>query len=408
MRPARTLPLDEGLSPAPVQVSSPPSPSRRRATVAAAAITLMALVVFLLPGSPLSVNRVGISATPTATTAIASSDDTFYTVHAVPWGVLTVDGKETEAVQNGSDYANITLPAGTHAIVYTAPPFPVVRCQVRVPERDKDTCPAARDTTSMPNLPDPNARVLDLRATVANLPIGALSALTAHVNAALKADGGRAQIQVGDHYLDTSGNTQVAATDMLAVDSFELAANNTLGQPGCAALCDQYGMGSGPNGPAWVLLASFVENWRYIQANGPAISGPQIGQNGQPLERAFAVTWNGSWQVTSMDTYANLDCMSGQNILGQDISSANPNYFQGMTNQQTSAASNSGNADGCVIAMTEMNNSGTPTVASAYFLYRCGALIAVNGPAQALLPGSPSPSAHEQQIAAQLIATIPS
>lgn len=369
-------------------------------------VTLAALVLFLLPSSPLSLTRVGATITPTATTPISSSQTTFYTVHAVPWGTLTVDGKDTVAMQNGSDYANITLAPGAHKVEYSAPPFPVIRCQVTVPNRGKDTCPTVQSPNDLPNLPDPNARVLDLRATVANLPTGELTALSAQVEAALKKLAGRAQLQAGDHYLDASGNVQVAATDMLALVSYELT-TNAQQQAGCSAICDQQGMGASPNGPAWLVMADLEESWRYIEANGPVVAGPQLGPNGQSLYRMFAVTWKGSWQVANLDDNENLSCMSGTSTLTQDISSANSNYFQNTTIQQSSNSSNTGAADGCVMSIApSYNGSGSPSGPSAYFLYRCGALIAVNPPAQAILPGAPTPSAHEQLIASQMIATI--
>lgn len=400
----RAVPLDDGLSPTPVVVSRPPSAGRRRGLIVASALTLLALALFLLPGSPLSVNRVVVSSTPTKTAAISSSDATFFMVHAVPWGTLKVDGKETTAIQNGSNYANVTLAAGTHTIEYSAPPFPAIHCQVSVPTRGADNCPTDQHPNDLPNLPDPNARVLDLRANIANLPAGAMSALTVKVEESLKTLGNRAQLQVGDHYLDASGTIQVASANMLGIASYGLA-TNVQQQPGCSAICDEQGMGAGPDGPAWVILASLVENWRYLLANGPAISGPQLGQNGAPLQRVFGVTWNGSWQVSSLDTYSTLSCESGNNALAQDISSVNPNFYQSTSTQQTSADS-SGHADGCVISIAPTNNSGTPSAAVAYFLYRCGALIAVNPAAQALLPSAPAPSAHEQQLATQLISTI--
>lgn len=400
----RAVPLDDGLSPTPIEVSRPPSAGRRRGIVAGSAITLLALVVLLFPGSPLSVNHTVVRATPTLTVAVSSSETTLYTIHIVPWGKLTVDGAETTPIDNGSGVANISLPPGTHAIVYTAPPFPDIRCQVSVPAAGKDNCPTDQNSNDAPNLPDPNARVLDLRATVANLPAGEQAALTAKVNADLKTFGGRAQLQAGDHYLDASGNTQVAATNMLAIDSYGLATGYQQ-QPGCGAICDEQGMGSGPNGPSWVVVASLVENWRYLSANGPATSGPQIGENGAPLQRVFGVTWNGGWQVSSLEEYGSLSCESGNNALAQDIQSVNPTFFQNTTMQQSGTSTNSP-ADGCVLSMAPTDGSGSPTGPVAYFLYRCGALIAVNSPAQAMLPGAPTASAHEQQLATQIIASI--
>lgn len=398
----RAVPLDDGLSPAPVEISRPPSAGRRRGIVAGSAITLLALVVLLVPGSPLSINHVAVrKAAPTVTIAVSSSETMFYTVHSVPWGKLTVDGAEVTPIDNGSGVANITLPPGAHAIEYSAPPFPAIRCKVTVPNQGKDTCPMDPTPTDVPNLPDPSARVLDLRATVANLPAGEQATLTAKVNAGLKAFGGRAQLQAGDHYLDASGNTQVAATNMLAIDSYGLAANFQQ-RAGCGAICDEPGMAAGPNGPAWVVVASLVENWRYLSANGPATSGPQLGENGAPLQRAFGVTWNGDWQVSSMENYGSLVCEIGNNALAQDLQSVNSNVFQ---NTQTGSSPNSP-ADGCILSVAPTDSSGTATGPAAYFLYRCGAFIAINPPAQAMLPGAPSASAHEQQLATQMIANI--
>jgi hypothetical protein len=165
---ARALPLDDGLEPTPVQSSAQSRRRHRWTMVATGAVVLVTLAVVLWPGSPLALNRVA-PATPTGAATVVRSGNTVYTVHAVPWGTLTVDGAVAAPIQNGSDYSSVTLTAGTHTIVYSAAPFPVVRCQVTVPNNGHNTCPVDTNAYDVPRLPEPNAQVLDLRATVADL-----------------------------------------------------------------------------------------------------------------------------------------------------------------------------------------------------------------------------------------------
>jgi hypothetical protein len=75
---------------------------------------------------------------------------------------------------------------------------------------------------------------------------------------------------------------------------------------------------------------------------------------------------------------------------------------------QNAAGSPSNLADGCVVSFTPNagGNGPTPTGPTTYFLYRCGVVLVVNQPANTLLPNQPTVSAHEQQIAQQLIATL--
>ncbi|HKV84343.1 MAG TPA: hypothetical protein VJN88_07290 [Ktedonobacterales bacterium] len=369
----------------------------------AGAVILVALAVFLLPDSPLAVSRLDTSLTPTVT--IGPRDRTFYMVHAVPWGTLTIDGKVTAAIQNGSDYSSVTLPAGTHTFVYNAAPFPVVRCQITIPNNGNNTCPLDHNAYDAPNASIPSTQLMDLRATIANLSLGELSALTTKIESSLGTLGGRTQLRAGDHYADATGNTRLAAGSMQAIVSYNLSTNTQPGQ-GCAAICDSYGMGAGPSGPAWLIAANVTESWRCLIANGQAIAGPRIGQNSYPLQLVFAVTWDGSWHITSLDDGGSMGCQSANAMFNQDISPVNPTFSQ-MTTRATASSPRNSAADGCVIALTPYDNAGTPSGNIAYFLYRCGSLMAVNAAAQTILPGIPSLSANEAQIAQQMIATMP-
>ncbi|MGH2486103.1 MAG: hypothetical protein ACRDHE_08840, partial [Ktedonobacterales bacterium] len=103
----------------------------------------------------------------------------------------------------------------------------------------------------------------------------------------------------------------------------------------------------------------------------------------------------------------NTVCESGFSAVNQDISSANSGIFQ--TNMSQNASGSTTNlADGCVVSFTPTTggNGPTPTDPTAYFLYRCGGVLIVNQAANAILPNQPTVSAHEQQIARQLIATM--
>lgn len=402
-----TGPIAEGLAPTtPVEVSVLPRGRRARATVAVCAALLVALALVVLPGSPLALKSATVRATPTATVTVDPSSSTFYSVDTVPWGTLLVDGKSDVPVDDSSGYPSITLGPGSHTISYTAAPFPEVKCQVRVPSSGDDTCPLYTDTNNLQNLPIPGARVLDLRATMTSLPSSQMNALQAKIVAALAKLTGRAQIEVGDHYLDASGTTRTADVGMLGIESYSLNPEVQQGQ-GCSAICDENGVGGGSNGSSWVVVASMVEQWRYLLSTGQSVAGPQIGQNGGGVSTVFGVTWNGSWQVSSLSYSANSTCESGYSILSQDIASANPTFFQSNLSQNVSG-STTNIADGCVLSFTPTTggNGATPSDASAYFLYRCGVVMAVNQAANAILPGQPSVSAHEQQIAQQLIATI--
>lgn len=401
--PTRPVPLDDGLAPTPVDVDRVSSAKSRRTAIAASVVAVVALVAVLLPGSPLGLNQTQLRATPTATRNVAASQSTFYAIHAVPWGVLKIDGAPTQPFLNGSGYATITLDRGVHILEYTAPPFPPLRCTLRAQTNGQSDCPTDNNPDDISGLPNPPAHVLDLRANVANLPAGQLSALSTKIATSLTRLGGHTLLQPGDHYLDASGNTFVANTATEAIVNYILA---TAPQPGtgCYALCDQMGMGAGPNGPAWVISASIVENWRYVSASQGVIVGPQIGQNNYPIVRMFAVSWSGGWQVTGLDGNS-ASCQSGTNVMTQDVSSLDPTFFQNSTIQSASQSANG--ADGCVISLAQSDGAGGIAGSIAYFLYRSAALVAVNAQALTILPNIPMASANEAQIAARLIASIP-
>ena len=402
-----TAPIAEGMAPpTPVEVTVLPRSRRARATVAVCATLLVALALVILPGSPLAIKGASVRATPTATVTVDPSASTFYSVDTVPWGTLLVDGKSDVLADTGSGYPSITLGPGTHTISYSAAPFPEVKCQVGVPSSAGDTCPLYTDTNNLQNLPIPGARVLDLRANMANLPRSQVSALQTKIEANLATFTGRAQLDPGDHYLDASGNTRTADVGMQGILSYSLNQNVSQGQ-GCAAICDENGIGSGSNGTTWVVIASLIQQWRYLLSTGQSVSGPQLGLSGGGVATVFGVIWNGSWQVSHLGYSVSTMCESGYSVLNQDISSASPNFFQSNM-AQNSSGSATNLAEGCVLSFTSTtgSNGPTPTGPTAYFLYRCGVVMVVNQSASAILPGQPTASAHEQQIAQQLIATM--
>lgn len=401
-----SAPIAEGMAPTtPVEISLLPRSPRARATVAVCVTLLVALALVILPGSPLAITSAVVRATPTATVTVDPGSSTFYSVDMVPWGTLRVDGKSTVPVDDGSGYPSITLGPGAHTIEYIAAPFPEVKCRVVVPDNGGDTCPLAPNDGALPTPPIANARMLDLRATMANLPPSEVSALQAKIEAALSKLTARAQLDAGDHYLDASGSVQTARVGMLGILTYSLNPETQQGQ-GCSAICDENGIGAGPNGTSWVVVANMIEHWRYLLSTGQSVPGPQIVQNGG-VSTVFGVTWTGSWQVTSLENTINAACESGFNVLGQDISSANPTFFQDKMTQN-GGGSSSNLADGCVVSFTPTagGNGPTPTGPTAYFLYRCGVVLVVNQAANAILPNQPTVSAHEQQIAQQLIATM--
>jgi hypothetical protein len=380
----------------------------------------LAVVLASAPGPRTALGR--LFATPTAT---VSGADTFQVANGAPWGTLTADGRAINLNGFGYQPAIFHLAGGTHQLVFSAPPFPALRCRVSVPAAPADTCPLLTflDGSFFPNgkYDIEGLRVLDLRATVDNLPPDAKQMLIAAAQALLNDARWFTTVQPGEHFRGADGTLRVAAGPLAATLALglNLDPNSTASINGttCVSICTL----SEPVGPelaggmgGWSLLASVTAHWRISAPDGTLIvpatpSPPDAPPPFTPLP--LAATWHDGWQVAfasmsvgmfgpggtagnpATDAATQALCNLAQMAAGA-IKTPSSNY--GMFGWYGLAARP---ADGCVVVNQTTNVTQQLTGQPEMMLYRFGVLLAASALAHQLNPDLPVADASEQALA---------
>lgn len=391
-------------APSPFDVRLTP---QRRAIAAGTAIiaVVLALIVMVntIPGAgPTLAATLGF-APPTPTPTLILGADIVFFVDSVPWGTLTVDGQTTAIAPPGDRaYPQLQLARGTHTLVYTAAPFPTLRCRVSVPAATSDTCPPATGMLDTIQTDSSAFRSIDLQATPDNLPPDQYAALVNAVQVAFAVPSGR--VPVGDHYLDKGGNTAVATSPLTAHLLVTLPAKGTVrgGINGatCDPLCASPLFRPGNSGQ-WQLAVLGVPAWQFTTSDGQIIVGGSAPEYAEMM-LMLNVNWSGTWSASpaTPNQLAMEVCSTVNAELGSLLTS-HSNAGQGFSVQYHADASV---MDGCLtqVSPSVPVTSGTGPGDPLNILYHFGALIAADAATAQALPQLPTASADERTLATRL------
>ncbi len=388
-------------------VSAPTSPdvsrltSRRRrvmgAMTAGAAVALVLVVVLAtIPSGGTALGTLlgtalGIP-TPQPTATLAVGANIVELIDSVPWGTLTVDGRERLT------YYGILPPLarGKHALVYTAAPFPTLRCQLSVPAAAHDSCPLSATPSAGA------VRAVDLQATLDHLPSAAHDALLEAVHAMVAQlvipDG---HIELGDHYQSHSNAIVAASEPLTAHSQVALAApppGFLLFGEACNPMCVAPRVElSAP----WELIVPITEALQLTDAHGTIVDTVPIdvsGHNAPPPLLYIETQWTGAWSVrlaiSAASVVADNLCASGESQL-QQLLHPSPAVISSGTGPSTEPAA------GCLIRAT-LGISSSNTASAYLFFARYGVLMAADDATQRALPQLARPSPNERALIAQL------
>lgn len=387
----------------------------------------------LADGAPAPSATASPSASPFASPSPTAAPTASTTPSTTPSATPAVSKALTPAGTAGT-YVYYRLARGTHTLVYTAAPFPTMRCQISIPAASVDTCNLLPGLASGAVHALGAARIVDAQATADHLAADTQKALFDAIQTA--ANPSPTQVVYGEHYLNASNQStynvysplQAALIYTVNTDpahalpppSSEPSATATpsaattpatTGTPSatattpasCVSLCDlpatPDAAASSSNTPAngsstqatpqttpaatgtpsavssaaqpWTQLANLAPVWRYTTSRGTQIAGVVSAQGGT-TGATVAITWNGSWQAT-MDATDKAGLLGG--IVSTTVSALKPP--QGWT-VKTYPASNP--TDGYLAVVSP--SSGTP----AQLLYRFGILLSVNSVAYSTFP----------------------
>jgi hypothetical protein len=357
------------------------------ALAAVLVVALLAGAIFATRG-PAGVLGGGATPTPRATVAptptLAPGADQITFVDTAPWGVLTINGRTVERPQEmAPDY---TLPRGHNVIVYSAPPFPTLRCIISVPATLEDTC-----TLHVPQQGGirPAERIVELTVQPRLLAPRDLSALVAATQHALDASTSTTDVIAGDHYVNADGRVAVASDSFRATLSFVVPTQPVTYS---GAICAPFCLGPGPQqtpGSGLHLVIFPTPQWQFTAPSGQQWTIGEKPTNGNAID--ILINWNGSLQVA---------VVSGILVAstGLEVAMANfpPSSLPGGAGGGSGCAAAAPPAQGCVIKVFG------GTASDGLVLYHFGVSVAANAAAQQLYPSMPVASPHEAALAAQL------
>lgn len=382
---------------------------RRRAVAAGTAIGAVALALLVILGTipgagPTLGAALGI-VPPTPTPTLIPGADMVFFANSVPWGKLTVDGYPTKvSPPAGRAYPQVRLSRGTHHLVYTAAPFPPVRCRVSVPSAKSDTCPPAVGILDTIQTDSSAYRSIDLQATPDNLPPDQYAALVRAAQAAFAVPDGT--VPAGDHYRDSNGNTVVAASPLAAHLVITVPEKGTdLGGIN-GAICDPLCVNSlfdPANIDQWQVAALAALAWQFTTHDRQMIESGSSSQDVM-MPLMLYVEWSGAWSVS----------LANPNQLSQEVCSpvgaelgtlltspSKANYGFSFESHPDSSV-----MDGCLtqvfpsLPVTSGTGPGDPPPLN--ILYRFGALVAADAATAQALPQLPAASANERALVARL------
>lgn len=351
----------------------------------------------------------GPTATPTATLALG--EPIVFFEHMVPWGTLKINGKQvtvldlanpSSAPSDGSSISFTTiLPRGRNTIAYDAAPWPSLRCVLMVPiAAGKNTCPLVQPSQDQHTHVIGASRLVDLGATVDNLPPDTLASLKSTVTHLFNESSAPATVQPGEQYLTDDGTLATANQPLLAT-LFRKVLDGL-----CGGICQADG--ESPSRPdLWPVNVVVEDGYTYTTTDGTVIAAnaplePQkLRQSSMPVDQ-YTVTvslyWNAGWQATVDAPYTTpLSCEAANYWLSGA-------YGGTIVPQMTAQWAAANPADGCVPRVQLINTSNHTQGPPMYLLYRFGQMFVVNQLAASYFTGMPFANAYAEALAQQIIA----
>ena len=400
---------------------------------------LLIIVAIFSPLRDVALNHIFPPAiTPTAT--VATGDNLFY-IQAAPTGTVTIDGRAISQLPAVGTGIPIRLSRGEHKIAWDASPFPQLSCIVNVPSSIVNEQCNYESSISFDN--GENARLISFVGNLSNLPNNQRSMLTHSIQSTLNTLQSTTIVQPGEPYYNvqsTQANSLTTATQTLrATLSFHLDTNInspescynyqqtvcTVNGQSCLQICTIPSPSTFPASTqsAWNILALYYPTWSYTTLNGqtavldqhdPFVYPSTLPGNDYTIY--MHVSWNGSsWHVTILShtpPNSNVNLLYESHLpdaidpscasIDDGISGA----FTTLPGKQQSENvdwtfySASNRVDGC---LGVVKPDGQPNAPPAYFLYRFGAVLAVNSLAHSYFPAQPVADATAQSIAQQII-----
>jgi hypothetical protein len=367
-----------------------------------------AILVVALLAAALLANHGGRQQAP-----LTAKDTAVIFADTVPWGQLRLNGHLTDISKIDNQHP-LTLPRGRNSIIYTAAPFPTMRCIASVPAASQDTC-------KLQELyyPSSAGREIDLQAQPGYLRAADFQRLLAAIQRQLDALSTTIHILPGDHYFTPDGtfatatqafdvtlNYQIPPSNILNGKSqtclrtfrFSSAVQDNCLLPGPAPSLVYIDTTHGAATASVVMDVNWqfapVVSWRYTLPDGQAITAGE-GSTAFYWEQDTSITWHGAWQVT-LGASAQKQFLLGIANYALDSFINRPNFSIDAQRQVIPAP------DGMLIKVGYSTTNSITFDQTAFVLYRAGALTALDSSAETLFPSLPLASAHEMSIARQL------
>ena len=394
--------------------------TRLLGTLGAACALLVALTVLAstVPQARETLRGIiyGPTATPTATLAIG--EPIVFFEHMVPWGTLKINDKQvtvldlanpSSAPSDGSSISFTTiLPRGRNTIAYDAAPWPSLRCVLMVPiAAGKNTCPLVQPSQDQHTHVIGASRLVDLGATVDNLPPDVLASLKSTVTHLFNESSAPATVQMGEQYLTDDGTLATANQPLLATLFRKLLDGQGV-DPWfqCGGICQAEDVS--PSRPdLWPVNVVVETGYKYTTTDGTVIAAnaplePQkLRQSSTPVdEYTVSLYWNAGWQATVDSTYTTpLSCDAANYWLSGA-------YGGTIVPQMTAQWAAANPADGCVVRVQLIDTSNHTQGAPMYLLYRFGQMYVVNQLAASYYSYMPfaDADAYAEALAQQIIA----
>ncbi len=414
------------------------------------AITLWLVIVLLVigiftPARNAVVNHF-LTGVPSPTATLVSGDNLFY-IQATPRGTITLDGRTLTYVPDpNAGQRPLQLARGKHIIVWQAHPFMPISCVVFIPSSMTNTCNNESHTQSPAGS---NIRLITFNASLDILPVDQQTAVRHTLQETLNTLQSTSIVQPGEHYLTASPSglvvTRTATQPLKAILSFTLDTNPNSGKV-CVSTAEDLCANNGQNclqlctvqvqlyphlspdiqvlTQGWTIIAVFYPSWTYITTGGHLIAQqqPDSASNaiGTDHSAEFHLTWDSKgWHASLLSTgagaivpglpvIADPICTPLNDLVNNSLTYGDPSVTPAVT-VQWGVFAGSNHADGClgVASSAYYYNFDVIPPHAAYFLYRCGVLLAANPLAHRYFPDLPVADAYEQGLAQRIAARYP-
>lgn len=396
--------------------ATPRSARQRVAAIVATALLVVAALVGLFvhatsdPGG--AFDTLLQIYTPTPEETFVPGANLIFIMNGVPWGVLTIDGKQIP--QDVAIIRGISLTHGSHHLVYQARYFPTLRCAISAPSQPEDSCPIdGPQGESGQFIADHGlARMINLNLTSDKLQADQYSKLVQQVNRMLSAKTYMATIAPGERYMNAQRSLVTASEPLtLHLSLFPLTASDVpaWGSASCFQLCALADLGNttdiGQYDDQWRVDLQIGERWSLTDANGNTMSlsyqsmGDTFIQNTLHLGIKLNAT---TWSISGLDHPAS-DALS-DNARMMLLTSVTPQT----PSQPTASPSGfspivgANPVEGCVMEMTFYDDLSSNVPTKARVLVRFGAIVALDSAAHNHYPWLPVANAAEQAAASRI------